>query len=648
MCGIVGILNPDREDQAKLRMMLDSIAHRGPDDEGIYSGEGMLLGQRRLSIIDLGGGHQPIGNEDQSIWIVFNGEIYNYQELKEDLLERNHIFTTDSDTEVILHLYEEHGEKCLDYLRGMFAFAIWDEKKQELFAARDHLGQKPFYYARCGNKFIFSSEIKGLLVYDPNLKTLDLQALDQYLSLRIIGSPRSMFHSIKKLPPANFLKFTSGGDFSISRFWQIQYEPKWNGSDDDLVDELEDHLLESLKLHMVSDVPVGAFMSGGLDSTLIVSMIMEKIAPASLQTFTIGLPYQQFNEAPSARIIAEKYSTSHTEQVITPSLIPQIVDVVKYLDEPSDPLAICSYLISGLARKTVKVALGGDGGDELFGGYDRYYANLYADYLTVIPNALRRQTLGRLLKIIPEGKWYKSRTHQLRWLYQMSFLTGGSRYARSLGFFYFNPQMKAELYGPKLRSATQIFDAEADIRESYENANAIEAIDRMLSADSSIRLPDHSVMILDRMAMAHGLEVRSPFMDHRLAEFAARLPVRMKIRGRNLRYIQRKLAERYLPKEVLNRSKQGFSSALPYMLKKEYRFLFDLYLKKSHLARAGLLMQPSIDQFLAEHLQGKVDHGNRLWLLLNAEIWYRIYIDGQSPEECKAHMLSNFKRSSCQ
>jgi asparagine synthase (glutamine-hydrolysing) len=645
MCGIVGIMGHDREDQTRLHLMLNSLAHRGPDDEGVYSGDGIHLGQRRLSIIDLGGGHQPIGNEDQSLWIVFNGEIYNYQALKKDLLQRGHIFITDSDTEVILHLYEEYREKCLDYLRGMFAFAIWDEKKKELFAARDHLGQKPFYYSQDGNKFIFSSEIKSILAYDPALNTLDLQALDQYLSLRIIGSPRSMFRSIKKLPPANFLTIDSAGQLKISRYWQINYEPKWNASDDDLVDELESHILESLRLHMVSDVPVGAFLSGGLDSTLIVAMLMEKIAPASLQTFTIGLPYQQFNEAPYAKIIADKYGTSHTEQVLTPSLIPQIVDLVKHLDEPSDPLALCSYLISGLARKNVKVVLGGDGGDELFGGYDRYYANLYSDYLTVLPTSLRRNTLGRLLDLIPDGKWYKSRTHQLKWLYQMSFLTGGSRYARSLGFFYFNPQMKAELYGPRLQAITENFDAEADIRESYENAGAIEGLDRMLSADSSIRLPDHSVMILDRMSMAHGLEVRCPFMDHVLAEFSARLPVRMKIRGRNLRYIQRKLAERYLPEEVLNRSKQGFSSALPYMLQKEYRFLFDTYLKNSRLAETGLLLQPSIDRFLAEHLQGKRDHGNRLWLLLNAEIWYRIHIDKQASEEFKADMLVNYNKS---
>ena len=644
MCGIVGILNPDSEDQAGLKLMLTSLAHRGPDDEGEYSGDGMLLGQRRLSIIDLGGGHQPICNEDQSLWIVFNGEIYNYQELKTDLLKRGHVFTTDTDTEVILHLYEERREKCLDLIRGMFAFAIWDEKKKELFAARDHLGQKPFYYAQCGNKFIFSSEIKSLLVYDPGLKTLNPQALDQYLSLRIIASPRSMFHLINKLPPANYLRINSLGQMSINPYWHLSYEPKWNASDDDLVDELESHLLESLRLHMVSDVPVGAFMSGGLDSTLIVSMIMQKIA-VSLKTFTIGLPYKQFDESSSAKAVADKYGTNHTEQVITPSLIPGIIDLVTHLDEPSDSLALCTFLISELARKDVKVALGGDGGDELFGGYDRYYANLYADYLTFLPSSLRRQTIGRLLKNIPDGRWYKSHTHQLRWLYQMSFLTDGSRYARSLGYFYFNPEMKAELYGPRLRSISQTFDAEADIRISYENAQAIEKIDRMLSADSAIRLPDHSVMILDRMSMAHGLEVRCPFMDHRLAEFSARLPMRMKVRGRNLRYIQRKLAERYLPKELLNRAKQGFSSALPYMLKKEYSFLFGLYLKKSRLAENGYFLQPSIDNFLHEHLQGKRDHGNRLWLLLNAEIWYRIFIDGQSPEECKDHMLAEYVRN---
>jgi asparagine synthase (glutamine-hydrolysing) len=639
MCGIAGIIGPQGFGKAGMRRMLDALRHRGPDEEGIYEDPAALLGQRRLSIIDLSGGRQPIPNEDQSIWIVCNGEVYNYQELRKDLESRGHRFSTRSDTEIILHLYEEVGEGCLDRLRGMFAFAIWDENRRELFAARDHLGQKPFFYVHRGDQLLFASEIKALLALDPSLREMDLEAFDQYLTLRIIASPKSMFKEVRKLPPAHFLRFPAGGQLKVSGYWNLDYEPKHCGTEGELVDELEERLVECLKLHMVSDVPVGAFMSGGLDSTLLVALLMKRVNAGSLKTFTIGLPYREFDEAPFARMVAEKYGTTHVERVVSPSLVPLLVDLVTHLDEPSDPLSICSFLISKLAREEVKVVLGGDGGDELFGGYDRYYGNRYAGYYAMIPDALRRHALTWMVDRLPAGQWYKSYTHQLKWIHQMSFLEGGARYARSLSYFYFNPSLKEKLYGARLRTAVVSFEAEAAIRTPYEMAHAIDSIDRMLSADSQVRLPDHSVMILDRMSMAHGLEARSPFMDHKIAEYAARLPVCLKVRGRGLRYIQRKLAERYLPLEVLARPKQGFSSALPYMLKGEFNFLFDLYLRDACLARDGILNQAAISQTLSEHVKGLRDHGNRLWLLLNAEIWYRLFIDGQSPAIMKAEML---------
>jgi asparagine synthase (glutamine-hydrolysing) len=639
VCGIAGILDPDLQDDLLLQVMLDAIRHRGPDDEGFFVDSGACLGHRRLSIIDLDGGHQPLCNESGRLWIVFNGEIYNYQELREILIARGHSFRTDSDTEVLLHLYQEYKENCLGYLRGMFSFAIWDMDNRELFAARDHLGQKPFYYSLRDRKFAFCSEIKGLLAYDPSLRKINVQALEQYLSLRVIAPPRSMFQQISKLPPAHFLKFKASGELEVKRYWHLHYEPKHDTSDDDLVDELEERLTETLRLHMISDVPVGAFMSGGLDSTLVVSMLREKVGVERLKTFTIGLPYKQFDETPYARLVAQKYGTDHVEKVLTPSLVPQIIDLVNTLDEPSDPLSVCSYMIAELARKDVKVVIGGDGGDELFGGYDRYYANLYAAYLRWIPDWLRKQTFGRILNRVPDGRWYKNRTHQIKWLYQMSFEKGGARYARSLGFSYINPNLKNVLYGSLLSNAKKHFNAEDDIRQAYESADAIEEIDKMLSADCSIRLPDHSVMILDRMSMAHSLEVRSPYMDHRLAEFSAQLPMRMKVRGRNLRYIQKQLAKRYLPEEVLNMPKQGFSSALIYMLKDESRLLFSYFLSGSRLAQEGYFLQSGIDTLLEEHMSKRFDHGNRLWLLLNAEIWYRLYIDQETSKYMKESLL---------
>jgi asparagine synthase (glutamine-hydrolysing) len=633
MCGIAGIVSPKPYEPHTMQRMLNALRYRGPDDEGTYFGQDVILGQRRLSIIDLGGGHQPIPNEDKSVWVICNGEIYNYRDIREELISNGHVFSTNSDSEVILHLYEELGERCVERLRGMFAFAIWDEKRQRLFAARDRLGQKPFYYVQRGGEFLFSSEIKGLLASDPSLSVADPEALDQYLSLRIIASPRSMFREIKKLPPAHALSFSTASGLKLTRYWTLHYEPKLQGSDEDLVDQLEQQLIDSIRLHMVSDVPVGAFMSGGLDSTLVVAILMKYVASEPIQTFTIGLPYSQFDESPYARMVAERYGTRHHEKIVTPSLLDTLPSLIWHLDEPSDPLSICTYLISRMAREHVKVVLGGDGGDELFGGYDRYYGNRYASYYAMLPAAIRDYLIGPALKLVPDGGWYKSKAHQAKWLHKLSYMSGSERYARSLGYFYFGPEWKDSLYGPAMQKIRESFDPESSIREAFDAADAQDIVDRMLCADSFVRLPDHPVMILDRMTMANSLEARAPLMDHVVAEFAARLPGRMKVRGRSLRYIQYKLAERYLPREVIDRPKQGFSSALPYMLRDEYRLLFNLFLRDSALARDGYLQQPAIDRLLGEHEAGRVDHGNRLWLLLNSETWYRMFIKGSTTDD---------------
>ncbi len=640
MCGIAGQVGPHHRGEDGVRRMLQALSHRGPDEEGLYLAPGVALGHRRLSIIDVGGGRQPLANEDGSVWVVFNGEIYNYQALRQALVDKGHRFSTQTDTEVLVHLYEDMGPRCVEQLRGMFAFAIWDARRHRLFAARDRLGQKPFYYVHRGDEFLFASEIKALLAYDEGLAELDLAALDQYLSLRLIAPPRSMFRTIRKLPPAHWLTFDSASGLRFERYWDLHYEPKLVGSDEDLVDALEERLIQCLKLHMVSDVPVGAFLSGGLDSTLVVAMLRRHVTAEPLQTFSVGLPYGEYNEAPYARLVADRYGTQHHEETIRPSLIRTLPRLVWHLDEPSDPLSVCAYLIAEMARKHVKVVLGGDGGDELFGGYDRYYGNRYADYYALLPRWLRRWGIGPLLNLLPDGGWYKSRGHRLKWLHQAAFLEGGARYAQTLGYFYFTPAKRQTLYGPVMQKAAERFDPEAALREPFERAAASDVLDRMLYADSQVRLPDHPVMILDRMTMAHGLEARSPLMDHEVAEFAARLPIDLKVRGRRLRYIQLRLAERYLPTSVLERPKQGFSSALPYMLREEYRVLFQIFLRHSHLAREGIFSQPAIDQLLDEHSAARADHGNRLWLLLNSEVWYRMFIEGTSVESLTETLLS--------
>jgi asparagine synthase (glutamine-hydrolysing) len=389
---------------------------------------------------------------------------------------------------------------------------------------------------------------------------------------------------------------------------------------------------------MVSDVPVGAFLSGGLDSTLVVALLGRHVRDQPIDTFAGKLDYGDFDESPAALAVAQRYGTRHHEADITPSLANLLPRLLWHMDEPSDALSVCSYLIAELARRHVKVALGGDGGDELFGGYDRYYGNRYANLYATLPGPLRRHLIGPVLDRMGHGGWYKSRAHQLRWLHQMSFREGGDRYASSLGYFYFGESDRRALLGAAVSREAAQFDPYAAIADAYDRADAEEPIDRMLYADSQLRMVDHSVMILDRMSMAHGLEARSPFLDHELAGFCARLPMRVKVRGRKLRWIQTKLAERYLPREVLERKKQGFASALPYMLRDQYRLLFDLFLRDSHLVRSELLQPAKLSQLLTEHEAGTADHGNRLWLLLSTEVWYRMYLEGSSVEDLEGEI----------
>jgi asparagine synthase (glutamine-hydrolysing) len=633
MCGIAGIVGTLDPQGSDIAAMLQALAHRGPDGEGIFNDGLAALGHRRLSIIDLEGGRQPLRNAEGTIWLVCNGEIYNYVELRGQLEARGHRFVTHSDSEVIIGLYEAYGDRLLEHLRGMFSFALWDSRKQRLLAARDHLGQKPFFYIAQPNRFAFGSEIKALLALDPTLRQLNLAALDQYLALRIIAPPLTMFRGVHKLPPGNMLVLERGAQPVVRPYWDLQFTPKIETSEERLIDELDERIVESLRLHMVSDVPVGAFLSGGLDSSLLVAMLVKRLGVKDLPTFTIGLPYKQFNEAPHALNVATRYHTQHHELTIRPSLKEILPDLVWHLDEPSDPLSLCAYQVARFARKSVKVVIGGDGGDELFGGYDRYYGNLYAGYYSKVPQILRRQVLGPALTLIPGAGWYKSMGHQLRWLHRLSFLEGSERYAASLAYFYFDTDRRKTIFTEASHAALAGADAERALRAPYEALAGGDAVDRMLYADSKIRLPDHPVMISDRMTMAHGLEARSPFMDHRLAEFAARLPSTLKVRGRRLRYIQRKLAARYLPPEILSRSKQGFSSALPYILKDEYREFHVRYLQDSELVRAGILARAPIQTLLQEHASGRIDHGNRLWLLINSEIWYRMMILGQPRED---------------
>jgi asparagine synthase (glutamine-hydrolysing) len=645
MCGIAGIVSHEPATRhAAMERMLAALQHRGPDGEGTYHDELATLGHRRLSIIDLDGGKQPLCNADRSIWLVCNGEIYNYRELRRELALDGYRFLTNSDCEVLIALYERHGARLLDHLRGMFAFALWDVRRRRLLAARDHLGQKPLYYTYDRHGFACASEIKALLAYEQRAPQMNLAALDQYLALRLIDAPLSMFEGIHKLPPGHLLTLEENRPLQVRRYWKLEQTPKHAGSEDQLLDELEGRIEEALRLHLVSDVPVGAFLSGGMDSSMLVAMLARRLHVQRLPTFTLGLDYRRFDEAPAARAVAQLFATDHHEERVTPEITSLLPDLVYALDEPSDPLSLCTWLLAKFARRHVKVVIGGDGGDELFGGYDRYYGNLYASHYQRVPEAVRRRVLAPAVALIPESGWYKSVGHQLRWLHHLSFHAGGARYAASLSYFYFDRERRRSLFAEQTREHWQLLDAEAAIRVPYEESKCESsnsgALDRMLYADSCVRLPNHPVMITDRICMAHGLEARSPFMDHELAEFAARLPATLKVRGGTLRYIQRKLAARYLPPQILNRPKQGFSSALPYLLQAEYSRLYSSCLYHSQLAADHILDRSVMGQLVEEHMTGRADHGNRLWLLINAELWYRMMILGQSKEDLRHELAA--------
>jgi asparagine synthase (glutamine-hydrolysing) len=638
MCGIAGKAGPVPVSEAEILRMCDAIAHRGPDDWGTFVEDGLGLGMRRLSIVDLAGGHQPLTNEDGTVVLIFNGELYNYPSLYNELVGKGHHFRTRSDTEALVHLYEEHGEGMVARLRGMFAFALWDRTRRRLLVARDHFGQKPLFYTEKAGRLTFASEMKALLADDPSLAELSPRALDQYLTMRFVHPPETFFTRIRALPPAHYLVWENGRA-RVERYWDLSYGPKWTFSEAETLDRIDELLAETVKLHLLSDVPVGAFLSGGLDSTLIASYAARTLG-SELRTFSMGIPYRDLNELPYSAAVAARYGTMHFAEEVTPSVVDDLPRLVSALDEPADPLSICLLHLAKMTARHVKVVLGGDGGDELFGGYDRYAADRWLDSYRAVPEVVRDLVSKQVLRRLPDQFTFKSVTHKLRWVDLMARKTGGERYAESLQFFWFNEAHRAELYAPEFRQQLLGARPDACLLELYGAPNAEAPIDRMMYVDSMSRLPGQSLTILDRATMAYSLESRSPFLDPRFAEFMARVPTTLKIKGRRLRYLERRLGERYLPPEVLRRKKQGFASPLMYILEGEVRALAPRLLLDSELVRAGYLRAERMKTLVEEHLTRRYDHGNRIWLLLSAEVWYRRYITRRSEADLEMELQS--------
>ena len=652
MCGICGeVCSANRGelvDPGQIKRMCRALVHRGPDDEGYYFNEMVGLGHRRLSIIDLNTGHQPISNEDDSIWIVLNGEIYNYPELRARLIDRGHRFKTKTDTEVIVHLYEDEGMGCVEKLRGMFTFALWDIKKTRLILARDRIGQKPLFYTQVKNSLLFASETKALLQHADISREVNPLAVHDFLSFKFIPRQEDLFKDIYKLPPASILVYENN-HINVKRYWELYYRPDPSMNEAFAIQRSEELLTESVKLRLMSDVPLGAFLSSGIDSGLVVSM-MSRLSDEPVNSFSIGSDSQGFNELPHARMIAEKYKTNHREFIVNPDAIHILPDMIYHMDGPyADVPALPMYYVARLARQHITVTLTGDGGDELFAGYDRYLAEQVLRVYRAVPQYLRKKLVPKLLAFFEERTGRKSWRQTLRWMNAMSMVPEHEAYARGISFFSFENEQKEQLYTPDFKDRIGSVNSMDGIVSRYWSDHAQDALGKMCYADLMVRLPEYSHIKVDRISMMHGLEARSPFMDHKLIEFSATIPSALKLKRRKRKYLLRKLAASYLPPEILNLPKQGFGSPINRWLRGELKNLSHTLLKNSLLVKHGYFNQGYIDRLLADHESRKINNGNKIWGLVNLETWYQIYFGNTNIETSRGNVreiFSSFGRNS--
>jgi asparagine synthase (glutamine-hydrolysing) len=628
MCGIAGVvyLDPSRPVEPRfLKAMGDAIAHRGPDAEGYWSRRGVGLVHRRLSIIDLAGGDQPIANEDGSVQLVFNGEIYNYQELRAGLVERGHRLRTQSDTEVIVHLYEEQGERLVEHLRGMFAFALWDRKRGQLLLARDRLGIKPLYILQDDEKLLFGSELKAILAYPGVPREIDPAALEDYLAFGMVPGPRSIFRGIEKLQAAHTLVLRrESWTRACRRYWQLRFEPDERPNAHAWQEAVQAKLYEAVRQHLIADVPVGGFLSGGLDSSIVIANAARASAEP-LATFCIGFREDSFCELPFARQVSEHFGTRHEEEIATPDAVSLVDRLTHYYDEPfADSSAIPTYLVSRLARRSVKVALSGDGGDEAFGGYARYAHDLREAALRrCLPGWFRRRVLGPLAGAWPKADWLP------RWLRAKTTLTNLSldppaAYANTLAAC--RAPLRRGLLAPDLSAALNGHEPEQLIRERFERAPAGDPLAGMLAADVDVVLADDFLVKVDRASMAHGLEVRPPLLDHELLELAARIPSRFKVRDGETKWLVKEAYRERLPESAVSRAKRGFDMPIDGWLRGPLRQVFADAVLDPHAPIGSLVNLDTVRRLQKSHLAGIGRHGAVLWSVLVLACWSRRYL----------------------
>jgi asparagine synthase (glutamine-hydrolysing) len=630
MCGICGKLYFDEAQSVlsnDLRRMSRTLAHRGPDGEGMWTKDNVGLAHRRLSIIDLRPeAGQPMSNEDSTVWITFNGEIYNFQELRADLQARGHVFRTNSDTEAIVHAYEQYGRECLDRLRGMFAFAIWDTRNKTLFLARDRVGKKPLFYFADTRSFIFASEIKAILAEPSVTAQPDPTAIDHYLAMGYIPAPLSAFRGIRKLPAAHWLEIKNGR-IEIGRYWRLRYSTKRKISVDEAAVELQARLAEAVRLRLVSDVPLGAFLSGGVDSSAIVAY-MAQAMDAPVQTFSVGFEEQSFDERPFARMVAERYGTKHTELVVSAPVADILPRVVWQYDEPfADPSAVPSYAIAQLTRRYVTVVLNGDGGDESFAGYNRYLIDRLFRRADVLPRSLRRGLALALKRLWSTGP-RRNLLRKLTKLAELIALEPERRYARWFG--QFTLEERHSLYTDEFKDASNGIDAEHMFVSLFAENDADNGLDADLSTDINLYLPDDLLVKMDRASMAHSLEARSPLLDHVFMEFVATLPPAMKLCGKRTKYILKKSLRGVIPDAVLDRPKMGFGAPISSWFRNELREMAADLLLSPRARQRGYFRASVLEDLWTEHTSRGLDHSEKLWDLLILELWHRNVLDAHS------------------
>lgn len=631
MCGICGIVNfkeSEPVEEKLLRDMNQTLVHRGPDEEGYYCQGSVGLAIRRLSVIDLATGHQPISNEEGSVWVVFNGEIYNFLQLKSDLVQKGHRFKTNSDTEVIVHLYEEMGVDFVQKLRGMFAIALWDNNNKRLVLVRDRIGKKPLIYSLLPGRIAFASELRTLLLVPGVSKDMDLEALDLYMTLQYIPSPRTIFQSIKKLPPAHMLVW-DGKNVEIRRYWDLSWKHSPSLlTQDEARQILLQKLKESIRLRMVSDVPLGAFLSGGIDSSCVVAL-MSEMSSRPVKTFTIGFEEQNFSELRFAREVAQAYGCDHHEIMVRPEMAEVLPQLVWHYGEPyADSGALPAFYVARETRRHVTVALNGDGGDEIFAGYPRYASLKLLSVWDHLPLILRRG-MGRMSETLSSGKWpYLRRVR--RFLESTVLASQGQRYLNKLGSF--SEEQKKLLYSKDMKQA---LGKEELIRQyldqAFQNVFTEDSVNQWLYRDLTTYLPECLMVKIDIATMANSLEARSPFLDHELVEFAFSLPGHWKLKGLGKsKWILKEAMAKYLSPKILHRSKMGFGIPLETWLRRELRDYWKDHVLSGEAIRRGYFEEKTLKNFFEEHVSGKKNHGMCLWTLLMLELWHRAYLpDGR-------------------